>query len=234
MTALRDRGVAAPTLDHPVDHAGLRVTAERQRIGGALHDEVGQLLFAMASRARRSYERDSGDPAALHDTLGLLLDQLEQTQSRLRAVIGACGPETAADTLPAATQRDLDDFADRTGAAAHLLVLGRAEYLPPAVERVALSCVRQALFNIERHAAARLVVVTVEYRGDRLRLVVQDDGRGLPADFEPRAVPLGGHNWGFTSMAEQVERLGGMVELRRADEGGTQLLVELPRPLGAR
>jgi two-component system sensor histidine kinase DegS len=242
MTALSDRIVPVRT----VDHTELRVTAERQRIASALHDEVSQLLFAMSARAQRAFELHFDDLGELRSTLAALSDQLQEAQDRLRGVIRDCGPATAEDGVPATTQRNLDDFADRTGVTAHLMVHGLPEHLPPSIERVALSCLRQALFNIERHAEASLVIVTLDYRADLLRLVVQDDGRGLPAGFEPRAVPSDGHHWGFTSMAEQVELLGGAVELRRVDEGGTQLRVQLPvhwpaplpaahlRPAGAR
>jgi signal transduction histidine kinase len=230
MTALSDHTATART----VDHTALRVSAERQRIASALHDEVSQLLFAMAGRARRAHELHSDDLAELRRTVATLNEQLQEAQDRLRGVIRDCGPAAAEDGIPATTQRNLDDFTDRTGVTAHLLLHGRPEHLPPSVERVALNCLRQALFNIERHAGAGLVIVTLDYRPDRLRLVVQDDGRGLPAGFEPRAVPADGHHWGFTSMAEQVERLGGSVELRRVEEGGTQLRVQLPRPAGAR
>lgn len=224
MTALSDRSTAART----VDPTALRVTAERQRIASALHDEVSQLLFAMSARARRAYELHFDDLGGLRDTVAALSEQLQEAQDRLRGVIRDCGPTAAEDGVPATTQRNLDDFADRTGVTAHLMVHGLPEHLPPSVERVALNCLRQALFNIERHAEAGLVIVTLDYRPDLLRLVVQDDGRGLPTGFEPRAVPSDGHHWGFTSMAEQVELLGGSVQLRRVDEGGTQLRVQLP------
>lgn len=236
----RRSGDAEPSAAGGVDRIGLKVSAERQRIASALHDDVSQLLFAMAARARRAHELHADDPDELRATVGLLADQLQEAQQRLRDVIRGCGPFSAADTVPAAAQRDLDDFTDRTGVTSHLLVRGRPEHLPASVERVALSCLRQALFNIERHAHAGLAIVTLDYRADRLCLVVQDDGRGLPDGFEPRAVPADGHHWGFTSMAEQVERLGGSVLLRRVpgdggdDQRGTQLRVELPRPCEAR
>jgi signal transduction histidine kinase len=130
--------------------------------------------------------------------------------------------------VPVATQRDLNAFADRTGLAAHLLVEGRPIQLPTALERAALNCLRQALFNIERHASARTVVVTLDYRSDRVCLVVQDDGLGLATDFEPRVVPAKDHHWGFSSMARQVEQLGGSVQLRGVEGGGAQLRVQLP------
>ena len=219
----------ADPVEPDVDQLRLVRSAERQRIASALHDEVSPLLFALVGRARRAKHVHAGDPAALLATIQLLEDQLRQTQDRLREVISSCGPAGPADDVPTATQRDIDDFTSRTGTTAYLLVTGKPEQLSAAVTRVTLNCLRQALFNIERHAAASLVMVTVDYRTDRLRLVVQDDGRGLPAGFEPRAVPSNGHHWGFTSMAEQVERLGGAVELRRIEEGGTQLRLELPR-----
>lgn len=248
MTALRDWATTAtPATASPVpnlarstgertteSHVELRVSAERQRIATALHDEVSQLLFAMTGRARRAQEIHADDPAELLATVRLLGEQLNEAQQRLRGVITGCGPTDATATVPTATQRDLDNFTERTGVVAHLMLHGHPEHLPVPVERVALSCLRQALFNIERHAHASVVIVTLDYREDRLGLIVQDNGLGLPAGFEPRAVPSDGHHWGFTSMAEQVERLGGSVILRRVDEGGTQLRVQLPRPLPAR
>ncbi|MDQ2709881.1 MAG: histidine kinase [Actinomycetota bacterium] len=247
MTALRDwaaRGDWAATLriaepapgsagsehEHAA-HVSLRVGAERQRIALALHDEVAPLLFAMASRVRRTLADNAAEPdgAQLLATLQTLEKELRTTQGQLRGVICECGPVEPVEAVPAATQRDVEAFTERTGVAAHLVVRGQPCHLPAVVERVALNCLRQALVNVERHANATLAVVTLDYRRDRLCLVVQDDGLGLPAGFEPRAVPVDGH-WGFTSMAEQVERLGGSVLLRQADEGGTQLRIELPVP----
>lgn len=184
----------------------------------------------MTGRARRAQQVAADDPEALLATIRLLEQQLQEVQNRLREVITSCGPAVPIEAVPSATQRDLEDFTARTGIAAHLVVRGQVEHLTARVERVALNCLRQALFNIERHAGASIVVATLDYAEDRLRLVVQDDGLGLPAGFEPRAVPSDGHHWGFTSMAEQVERLGGSVELRRVEQGGTQLRVQVPLP----
>jgi signal transduction histidine kinase len=206
------------------------VSAERQRIAGALHDDVSQLIFGMIGRAKRAAELHPEDATELLNAVHVLIEQLQQTQDRLRAVIARSGPADPIEALPAATQRELDDFSARSGTASHLVLSGRPDALSATLERVTLNCLRQALFNIGRHARARVVVVTLEYRPDRVRLVVQDDGQGLPTGFEPRVVPVDGHHWGFTSMAQQAERQGGTVELRRID-GGTQLLLELPRPL---
>lgn len=244
MTALRDWAATVRILEPvrdtgpdedaagTVDGAALRAGAERQRIALDLHDDVAPLLFAMASRVRRALDENEGaeepDAQQLLATLRTLADELQNTQDQLRAVIRNCAPVEPSEAVPTAAQRDIDAFTERTGVVAHLLVQGRPTNLPVAVERVALNCLRQALVNVDQHADASTAIITLAYQRDRFCLVVQDDGLGLPAGFEPRAVPVEGHHWGFTSMAEQVERLGGTVLLRRIDEGGTQLRVELP------
>ncbi|MGH3450872.1 MAG: histidine kinase, partial [Haloechinothrix sp.] len=169
---------------------------ERQRVAGALHDNVGSMLFAISAAARRAREltADHGPD------LCRIVDQIEQhtraASEGLRGVLSTMAPSDPEDTVPVAAHRDLDDFSDRNGIPAHLVVHGQAALLSPAVERTILSCLRQALFNIERHAGAALVITTIDYQPGWVTLAVQDDGQGPPPEFEPRAVPVGDAQWG--------------------------------------
>lgn len=205
------------------------LSTERQRIAGTLHDDVGSLLFAIGAAARRARELASGQGP----DLCRIVDQIEQhtrtATEGLRAVLRGMAPSGPVDTVPVAAQRDLDDFRDRTGIPAYLVVPGTPVVLPPATERTVLSCLRQALFNIERHTEASLVMVTVDYRCDAVVLAVQDDGPGPPPGFQPQAVPVDAHQWGFASALREVGQLGGTVSLVGPEEGGALLRVRLPR-----
>lgn len=218
--------LAEPPLLVDEQAVSLRVAAERQRIAGLLHDDVSSLLFAIAAGVQRAGVCD--DVAALRGALSRIGDQVLEASDRLREVLRTCTPVEPAEGVPAGVQRDLDDLAQRSGVAAHLVIRGRAREVSACAERAALHCLRQALFNIERHARAGTVVVTLDYRPDELVLVVLDDGQGLPVGFEPRVVPDAGRCWGFASMARQVEQCGGEVELSDVEEGGTRLRVRLP------
>ena len=215
-------------LEPAVDPVEVRVAAERQRIASALHDDVSSALFAIAAGVQRAQALGTDDVAELRRTLDRIGDQVLDASDRLRAVLRSCTPAEPSDGVPAAAQRDLDDLTERSGINAHLLVRGRARTLSSSTERAALNCLRQALFNIERHAGASTVFVTLDYGFDEFTRVVQDDGRGLPRGFEPRVVPADGHHWGFASMARQVEQRGGSLELHAVEEGGTRLRVRLP------
>lgn len=204
------------------------VAAERQRIAGLLHDDVSSALFAIAAGVQRAELRGSDDPAELRRAIARIGEQVLDASDRLREVLRSCTPVDAAEGVPTAAQRDIDDLNDRTGIYAHLVLRGRARNITAATERAVLNCLRQALFNIERHAAATTVIVALHYLPEELVLVVQDDGRGLPAGYEPRVVPSEGHHWGFASMARQVQQRGGELELTDTEDGGTRLRVRLP------
>ena len=208
--------------------ADLRLLAERQRIAGALHDEIGQLLFAVASTAQRAQQSPAIDEPELRTAMATIEEQVHAASAQLRILLRSLSPAEPAEAVPTAAQRDLDDLTRRSGAETLLLIRGEPRRLGPEVEQASLNCLRQALFNIERHSGARTVVVTMDYQPDRLALVVQDDGRGLPDGFQPRVVAVGATGWGFASMARQVEQLGGTLSMENADEGGTRLLVQLP------
>lgn len=208
--------------------AARRVAAERQRIAGLLHDDVSSALFAAAATIQRAELLPAADADELRRALARVGDQVHEAAERLREVLRTCTPVDPADGVPAAAQRDLDDLGERTGIYAHLVLRGTPRALSPGVERTVLNCLRQALFNIERHAAATTVVVALQYLPEELVLVVQDDGCGLPAGYEPRAVPVDGHHWGFTSMARQVEQRGGELDLTGDEDGGTRLRIRLP------
>jgi len=208
------------------DHARLKVSEERQRLAGALHDEVAQLLFSINTAARRALELGAEGEQA--DVIHGIQREAQGASARLREVLAQLAPTSPLETVPAAAQQDVDAFSDRCGMPACLILRGTVAALPPAAERALTSCLRQALYNIEQHAEATLVVVTLDYAPDGTYLVVQDDGHGPPAAFEMPAVPSGAHHWGYASMTRQVQQLGGRVALSTADDGGARFCAWVP------
>ena len=79
---------------------------------------------------------------------------------------------------------------------------------------------KEAIANVVKHARARRVEVTVEALPDRLRLIVGDDGVGLPEN--PR------QGRGLSSMAKRAAELNGSLDLARAN--GLLLTLHIPWP----
>jgi signal transduction histidine kinase len=85
--------------------------------------------------------------------------------------------------------------------------------------------VQEALTNVARHSGAESASVIANRRGDRLRVVVEDDGCG----FDPSAPS---ERLGLPGVRERVALLGGSLHIESDAAGGTTVIVELEVPGG--
>ena len=86
-----------------------------------------------------------------------------------------------------------------------------------------LSILQEALSNVLRHAEASRAWVRLRMEGEDVVLEVLDDGIGITDEQMEDARSLG-----LIGMWERAERLGGKVQIRRRQEGGTQVRAEVP------
>jgi LuxR family transcriptional regulator, regulator of acetate metabolism len=213
---------------HAEQQTRLRVSTERQRIGRHLHDSLGPLLFGIGVSAIKARERV---PVEALDVLGDLDDiraQASTASSQLREALRELAPSAADCAFSSVLQMQVDPFTQRSGLPVSTVVLGSPRTLSPAVQGVLLAAVREGLHNIERHAGAASVVLTVKYDEARVTLVLQDDGHGLPRGFELEVAPHRGRGWGLSALLGRVQALGGDVSLFDNEDGGATLRMCIP------
>ena len=78
--------------------------------------------------------------------------------------------------------------------------------------------------NIAQHSGASTCIVSLDARDRLLRLVVEDNGRGLDAATAGRLTT----GLGLIGMRERAQALGGTFSIGRREGGGTSLAVTLP------
>ncbi len=197
---------------------------ERRRLARALHDEFGQRLFGIGvtqSLARASAV--AGRPDLVTHLAGLE-QQIAGASAALRDTLRALDrPSAPAGALPVKLREDAASFSARTGVAAHLLVLGEPEPIDEAREDLLVRVVQEGLRNVERHAAANEVVLTLAFAPGSVELVVQDDGVGVTGSGEARV-----NGVGLGMLREEIARLGGEVRLVRNDDAGSTMRTRLP------
>jgi signal transduction histidine kinase len=96
----------------------------------------------------------------------------------------------------------------------------------PEATAVVLRILGEALVNVERHAAARHVVVTLDGDEGALALTVEDDGRGFGTLDD--AGPGEGH-FGIALMRERAASIGARLSVGPGAAGGTRVRLEVPR-----
>jgi signal transduction histidine kinase len=92
----------------------------------------------------------------------------------------------------------------------------------PAVEAVAYFVVSEALTNVAKHANATHAEVSVERTGDRLHVVIADNGHG-GATIDPD-----GGGTGLRGLAQRAAAVDGTLTVESPTGGPTVITVELP------
>jgi two-component system sensor histidine kinase UhpB len=190
---------------------------ERLRIASELHDEVGQMLTAIALRAERAAEdADAADRRALLEISETALSGLED----VRRIARELRPELLDDLGLVNAVVALCGRVDRQrGIRVRRQLDWSLPKLAPEVELVIYRVAQEALTNVLRHAAATEVLVELRRDESHVVLEVADNGRGLPADAEER---------GMRGMRERASVIDADLDVRARPEGGTCLVLSVP------
>ena len=103
--------------------------------------------------------------------------------------------------------------------------------MPPDVELGVFRIAQEALRNVERHARARHVRVTLTFAEDELRLDVLDDGVGF-SQRQVEQAPSDGNHLGLVGMRERAEILGGTLTVQSEVGAGTHVVARIPTGAG--
>ena len=196
---------------------------ERARLQRDLHDGLGPTLASLYQRVDAARGLVRRDPAAAEELL-------EDVGTRTRAVIGEIRTLVRALRPPELDELGLaGSIRAAAGRIDGVRVTVDIDDLPPlgpVVEIAAYRIATEALTNVARHAGAQGAWLRLEGDPRGLRLVVRDDGTGLPDRVVPGA--------GLRSMRERAEELGGTLEVHRLTGGGTRLTALLPGAVSGR
>ncbi len=197
---------------------------ERRRVARELHDSVGQLLSALslAVASVRGAEPLTLQTLARLDVVQRVTDELGRTMHDLAVRLRP----TALDDfgLKVALQSLINEWSARTGVDVHFQSVGlEVIRFAPEVETALYRVIQEALTNITKHAAARLVSVVVERHSGSAIVVVEDDGVG----FDPDALVSAGR-LGLLGMQERVTLVGGSLQIEAAPQAGTSIRVCVP------
>jgi signal transduction histidine kinase len=204
---------------------------ERRSIARELHDEVGQVLSAIAVEvqvAERALDRPDEAMRALGETQQLA----DRAIGAVRDLSQLLRPPMLDDLgLGAAIDWLLRGLARRHDVQVELVQTGLTGRLPASIEVAAFRIVQEGLANVARHAMARTCVVRLESDGITLVLSVEDDGVGL--DASASAGPDRRRGLGLLGIRERVADFEGTFSaVSRRPHQGTCLRVELPLARG--
>jgi signal transduction histidine kinase len=202
--------------------------AERRRIARELHDGLGQYLSALRLGFSAIEPDCSANPAA-HERLCRLTSLASDLGRELNRIAWELRPMALDDLgLRRAVTEYLEEWADRSHLRIDLEINLRDGRLPQEVETALFRVLQELIANVVKHAGAHRVDVVLETRDGEVRLIVEDDGKGL--DLAPRSdKPAPGiRHLGLVGVRERLALVGGSLELESGLHGGMTAYVRIP------
>ncbi len=193
---------------------------ERERIARDLHDGTIQKVYTAGLLVRSAQNlADQETPLAgrLATAVGVLDDAIGDLRQNLSQLHAPAQPQ---EPLKSKLEKLVTD--PRFSSLVHVMLdvdLPESDILPPERCAQVLAIVQETLANSVRHARARHITVTARRPGERLQLVIRDDGIGIPADV------IEGH--GMRNMRDRAALLHGHLAVEKMEKG-TSITLDIP------
>ena len=198
---------------------------EQAKLGRDLHDSIGQTITAISLGAKTLRGMMSAPSEVQREAIRLeSLSRLaiQQVRGLARALLPH---ELEAGDLEASLRSLSAGARQLFGVSCTVASRGDTQLSDKAAAVQLYRIAQEAVYNAARHARSRRGVrISLEAGARRLKLVVRDDGVGIPARRRP------GAGLGIAIMTHRANSLGGSLVVRRAAGGGTEVVCECPRP----
>lgn len=203
---------------------------ERKHLARELHDQIIQDLLGINYELEELETGSDAGPVII-DRMFHVREGIRELVVNLRQICGSLRPPTIDSLgLGSAIHSYCHDWSERTGIEVQLSLDNNLGRLPESTELSIYRIIQEGLNNVWRHARAKKVSIKLIHTTPRtLRIILQDDGQGIPESFDVKELTGEGH-FGISGISERVALLGGRMHFQNPKEGGAQLLVEIPHP----
>jgi len=198
---------------------------ERQRLTHEIHDTLAQGFTSILIHLEAAEQVPVAQPNIRQQYLDQVRITARDSLNESRRFIHKLRPELLDQrSLLDAIQRFTQQWQSATGIPVTLQSTGTPVTLHATIEINLLRATQEALANVNKHAQATEVQVTLSYFNDQIMLDVQDDGIGMAGVQD--AVFDGG--FGLQAMRERIAQCHGTVEIESSAGDGTIVVITIP------
>jgi signal transduction histidine kinase len=187
---------------------------------------MGQSLAALLLGLKSL--KDSGRDKPAPDLIQHLQDITNRMAEDMRSLIRELRPTALDDLgLHTALSNYIQEWSQRSTVAIDFHFNGMLnQRLDSQLESTIYRIVQEALNNVIKHANAQNVSVILEKRGNRILVIVEDDGVGFDVEALLET-PTRNRRFGLLGMQERVALIGGSVNIESTPGVGTTVLIHI-------
>jgi two-component sensor histidine kinase len=215
VTDLRHRDRELITKDATIREIHHRVKNNLQTVAALLRLQARRISTPEGRAALEEAVRRVGSIAIVHETLSQAFDErvdFDEVADRIAHMMVDV-------SSPGVVTSRVGSFGTLNAETATPLAMVLTELLQNALEHA---------FDVaDESGQERRIVTEVERPDGRLRVCVEDNGRGLPEGFDPTSSA----SLGLSIVRTLVEsELGGVMQMGPGSDGGTRVVLDLPLP----
>jgi signal transduction histidine kinase len=200
----------------------LAVAEERNRLAREMHDTLGHRLTVAAVTLEGAQRLISTEPERSIEMVSTVRDEVREALKELRRTVATLREPLQTDIpLNQSIPQMVESFQKATGIEVTVQMPDEVMPLPNTHRLVVYRAIQEFLTNVQRHAHAKGVEISLMYTDSGLTLHMRDDGVG----FDPQ---LTGTGFGLRGLQERVSKLFGRMEIHSKPGEGTEIIVEIP------
>jgi len=199
------------------------INAEHERLARELHDGAVQKVYTaglLVESTARLTESESEIGVRLGRAVVVLNDAIADLRHNLAELHHS-------DAI--SLDESLTEFIEKLAQNPHYntlvnvsieVSLPNEKRVSPVRARHVFAILSEAMANIVRHANARNVIIQANDLGERLQVIVKDDGVGIPLNTQP--------GYGLRNMRDRSRLLSGELHFSESSSKGTIVALEIP------
>lgn len=187
-----------------------------------LHDTIGQNISFLRMKLDHLSSRNKIKMTEIQGELNIMAKAANESYDLMRGTLAVLQSGDSSD-LFRIFYRHGEQIEERSGIRVEFSNEGTPRSISPGRMRQLFYVFREALTNVEKHAQASHVSVSISWDETCLRLMVCDNGKGMDGFHGEN-----GDHYGLKFMKDRVKSLNGVINIESGKGTGTKLLIQVP------
>lgn len=203
---------------------------ERKRIAREIHDGPAQSVASLALKLELCKKKlQEGSLDTFSQELDKLGDFVRSTSREIRTIIYDLKPSYLDDGLFSAVQNHVNTCIESTNLQIDLHTSGNDSNMEYYIVSTLFRIVQEALTNINKHANASKVNISLNISKNTSHMIIEDNGKGFDiTSFEQLNKVGTSRSFGIEGMKERVDLINGIIEISSILYKGTIIKVDVP------
>ena len=199
---------------------------EKRRISRQIHDGPAQALSNFILKTEIVMRLFNSDQEKAREELENLKAAAGSTFGQVRDFIFDLRPMMLDDLglIPTA-RRYTEAYKNKSGLDINFVITGTERRLANHIEVIAFRTIQTLIRNVREHAQATQVKVMLDMGDQKLRVTVDDNGKGFDVEA---LMEEDLDKFGYTAMQDRISKVGGTFEIDSAAGEGTRITFTIP------